>query len=76
MNDLKKKISFDELNRLAAAATDDVRAQAVKSETLLPVWKDDRVMYEHPTNGSTTTAEDGLKKLMADLGATTAKSNG
>jgi hypothetical protein len=41
----------DDLARIAAAATDEVRAAAKAAGQLLPVWRDNRVVFVDPTTG-------------------------
>ena len=77
MSDPKNTISFDELSRIAVAATEQVRSDAERAGTLLPVWKNDRVVYEAPQGGTGKRHEDDLKKLLAELRTAPAlKANG
>jgi hypothetical protein len=40
-----KKLDMEALAQLAKAATDDVQAETIKNEKLLPIWKEGKVVY-------------------------------
>lgn len=45
-------LDFDTLAKIAKAATDDVRADAIRRDVMLPVWRDGKVVYEGPSTGA------------------------
>ncbi len=53
-NQNTKKLDMEALAQLAKAATDDVQAEAIKNEKLLPVWKDGKVVYVSPDSDETS----------------------
>ena len=53
-----RTLDFAALAKLASAATAGVRAQAIQSGTLLPVWKDGEVVMADPVTGATRPAVD------------------
>ncbi|MCH8240007.1 MAG: hypothetical protein IIB62_08155 [Proteobacteria bacterium] len=52
MADTSKDLDFRKLSSLAKAASDDVRQKAIEAGTALPVWRDGRVVYIDPKDGS------------------------
>ncbi len=61
--------TFETLQRLAKTATDEVRADAAKDGSLLPVWRDGRVVLMDPASGLVVAAaaHADLAKLKAQL---------
>lgn len=61
--------SFESLQKLAEAATIEVRAEASRDGSLLPVWRDGRVMLLDPVSGSVIgpAAHEDLTRLKSQL---------
>lgn len=75
-DDVKKPLSVEELAKIAADTTNAVRADALREGTLLPIWRNGRVVYVHPDTGKGTALDDDLRVLLAELGAKTGAGRG
>ena len=54
-----RTLDFAALAKLAEAATDGVRGDAMQSGAMLPIWKDGDLVMVDPLTGATRPRDDG-----------------
>ncbi len=62
-----RKLDFAALAKLAEAATDAVRANAMLSGSMLPIWKDGEVAMVDPLTGATRPSDDDMDRMRRAL---------
>jgi hypothetical protein len=62
-----KKLDIEALRSVAARATDDVRADAIRTGTLLPIWRDGRVVHVDPNTLRELDQQDALSDVISEL---------
>ena len=62
-----RTLDFAALAKLAEAATVGVRADAMQSGAMLPVWKDGQVTMVDPLTGAPRPTEDDMELLTRAL---------
>ncbi len=67
MTEITKKdvrtLDFEALAKLAEAATSGVRADAMHTGAMLPIWQDGAIAMVDPLTGITRPADDELERL-------------